>query len=480
MKIESNVISAIIIGAMLSNHHFAGKVVPYVTPELFEDSTERAAYESVLSYTSEYNKFPNRNEVIADMRKLPNMEHFDRDKLSVIFGGGEDASDRYDNAWLEKNTEEWIKERRLFLAFQDSYTKFADGEDISDAPKNLQNAMSFTFDDSIGHNYLTDFKQRYEAYTSEEDKTKFGLKMFDKITNGGIGNGTLNMFVAGPGVGKSMTMCSLASTMALSGKKVLYISMEMSETRISERIDANLMDVELNQLKKLSEKEYEAKMKVIADQLIASGGNIILKQFPTSQAGASTFRNLLVEAKNKAGIDFDVIFVDYINICKSDAKTQESSYYKIKAISEELRALGIEFGIPIVSATQTTKDTTGQATMSLANVAESHALSHTADLMLGIISTEEWEKACKLMFIQLKNRYGDMNYYNKFMVGVKRSRMRLEDLPEEEQAGAVEQADKRLETQRVDAIDDKLQNTFAGLFNKNGESTKKNFSNLKT
>lgn len=199
MDIKNFATSAIILSSILTNHSFAGKVVPYVAPDLFEDSTERATYETILSFASEYNKFPSKNEVMADMRRSPNLERFDKDKIGFIFGGKHE----YENEWLKEKTEEWVNKRKVDLTINSLWQRFQDGEELNSGPKELQDALSFTFDNSIGHNYIEDYESRWEAYTSEEDKVKFGLKMFDRITNGGIGKGTLNMFVAGPGVNVS-------------------------------------------------------------------------------------------------------------------------------------------------------------------------------------------------------------------------------------------------------------------------------------
>ena len=430
MSVSDSEFSSILLHNLLRNEHYAAKVLPYLEGIYFTDSTERAICEAALAFNAKYNKVPQPKELVIEMKEMPNISSLDTNVVNDIFGNhGYEVTSQ---DWLIDNTEKFIRRRRVSHAFESTYGKFEQNGELDSITNVFQEALAFNFDASVGHDFLADRTLRYDMYTSDEDRLSFGLAMLDKVTNGGMPVGTLNTFLAGTGVGKSLAMCSLAAGHALSGKKEAYISLEMAELRIAERLEANLMDVPLNDMKKLSKAEFTVRQDIYANKMEESGGNIIFKQYPTSSAHAGHFRNYLIECKNKVGIEFDIIYIDYLNICAtSRGSGSDNSYTKIKDIAEELRALAVEFQVPIITATQTNRGGQSKSELSFEDVSESHGLAATVDCLFGLISNEEFEKTNKLMIAQIKNRYGDTGYYNKFMVGIERAKMRLYDIAEE-------------------------------------------------
>lgn len=422
--------SMVLLHNLLLNHHYASKVLPYLEGSYFVDPTERAICECTLAFHSKHSKVPHPKELVIEMKDLPNIALLDKNVVNEVFGNAGFAVTS--NDWLEAQTEKFIRRRRVSQAFEQTYGDFENEGECDSIANTFQEAISFSFDNSVGHSFVNDAEIRFDQYTADEDRLSFMLEMLDLVTNGGMAMGTLNCFLAGTGVGKSLLMCSMAAAHALSGKKVLYLSMEMAELRLAERIEANLMDANLSDLKKMDKSEFTVRQQQYIKKMKANGGDVIFKQYPTGSAHVGHFRNFLIECKNKADLEFDVIYIDYINICASvKSRAGDNSYTRIKNIAEELRALAIEFDLPIITATQTTRDGQNSSDLSIENVSESHGLSATVDLLFGLISNEEWEKLGKIMMKQLKNRYGDLNWYNKFMVGIERSRMRLYDLKRE-------------------------------------------------
>jgi len=335
-----------------------------------------------------------------------------------------------DKQWLLDTTEKWCRDRAIYLALMESIT-IADGNNEKknrDAiPSILSDALAVSFDNHIGHDYLSDYEERYESYHRKEDRIPFDLEYFNKITKGGLPNKTLNIALAGTGVGKSLFMCHMASASLLNGRNVLYITMEMAEEKIAERIDANLLNVPIQEITELPKQIFESKVNNLAKK---TQGTLIIKEYPTASAHAGHFKSLLNELALKKSFRPDIIFIDYLNICASSryrGNSTVNSYSYIKAIAEELRGLAVEANVPIVSATQTTRSGYGSSDVELTDTSESFGLPATADLMFALISTEELEGLGQILVKQLKNRYNDPTIHKRFVIGIDRAKMRLYD-----------------------------------------------------
>ena len=354
-----------------------------------------------------------------------------QDEVKNIFGTINELEDiECDFEWLSDTTEKWCRDRAIYLALMESI-KIADGQDDKknrDAiPTILSDALSVSFNRNVGHDYLEDYEERYELYNKKESRIQFDLEYFNKITKGGLPNKTLNIALAGTGVGKSLFMCHHASSVLLEGKNVLYITLEMAEEKIAERIDANLLNVNIQEIVDLPKPIFESKVTNLAKK---TQGSLIIKEYPTASAHSGHLKALLNELALKKSFKPDIIFIDYLNICASSryrAGSNVNSYSYIKAIAEELRGLAVEANVPIVSATQTTRSGYGSSDVDLTDTSESFGLPATADLMFALISTEELEGLGQIMVKQLKNRYNDPTYNRRFVIGVDRTKMRLYD-----------------------------------------------------
>lgn len=422
--------STIVLGNIVRNEYYGSKVLPYLDGRYFPDITERAIVETLLEHHANFSQIPTRKEIVVTMKNRSDMKSLDRNVIEEVLGN--QAIEISNQKWLEEETERFIRRRRVSLAFETTYTDFEEGKDVDAFANIFQDAISFHFDSSIGHDFVADASLRWEYYTSKEEKHSLMLEMLDLITDGGVSGGTLNAFLAGTGVGKSFVMAAITAMAALQGSKVLVISLEMAEIKLAERIEANLMNVPLKEMKKLPRDEFTVRQNAYIEKMKQNGGNITFKQYPTSSAHAGHFRNLIIEAKNKMGIEYDLVVIDYLNICASmRSQKSDNSYTRIKSIAEELRALAIEFDVPIITATQTNKDGQTSTDLSLENVSESHGFSATVDLLIGLMSHPDWEAVNKLMMVQLKNRYGDLNYYRKFMIGISRAKMQMYNLKRE-------------------------------------------------
>jgi archaellum biogenesis ATPase FlaH len=363
---------------------------------------------------------------------------------------------------LLDTTEKWCRDRAIYLALMESI-KIADGQDEKKSrdsiPSILQDALAVSFDDHIGHDYLQDYLDRYESYHRKEDKIPFDLDYFNKITKGGIPNKTLNIALAGTGVGKSLFMCHMASSILLQGRNVLYITLEMAEERIAERIDANLLNVNIKDIQELPKKMFESKVNNISKK---TQGSLIIKEYPTASAHTGHFKALLNELSLKKSFRPDIIFIDYLNICASSrykSNFSVNSYSYVKAIAEELRGLAVEFNVPIVSATQTTRSGYGNSDVELTDTSESFGLPATADLMFALISTEELEQLGQIMVKQLKNRYNDPTINKRFVVGIDRAKMRLYDCEQSAQNDILDSGQEEEYTYN----DEPKQSKFASL-----------------
>ena len=428
-------IEQVILRNVLTNEPYMRKVLPFIKPEYFE-GVYNQLFKEAGKFVAKYNKLPTLDtfKIEVDQSTKFNDEQYAHamEILPNIFTG-----ERSDEKWLEDTTEKWCQDRAIHNAIMESIS-IIDGKHKTltknALPELLQKALAVTFDPSVGHDYIEDVEQRYEFYHEDEDRIAFDLDYFNTITKGGLPNKTLNICLAGTGVGKSLFMCHVAGNVLVQGRNVLYITMEMAEERIAERIDANLLDVPLDQIQHVSKPMLTSKVEEISSK---TNGKLIIKEYPTGAAHAGHFRALLNELKLKKNFVPEMIFIDYLNICASSRMKGMggaiNSYTYIKAIAEELRGLAVEFDVPIVSATQTTRSGYTSSDPGLEDTSESFGLPATADLMFALVSSEELEQLGQVMVKQLKNRYNDPNYKKRFVLGIDRSRMRLYDVdnPEE-------------------------------------------------
>lgn len=424
-----------ILRSLLTDEQYMRKVLPFVKPEYFE-GVYRQLYKEVGKFVAKYNKLPTAEAFKIELDQSSNFtdEQY-RHAIEIvphIF-----LKEEVDDKWLLDTTEKWCQDRAVHNAIMESI-KIIDGkhETLSKnaIPDVLQKALAVSFDTNIGHDYIENAEERYEFYHAQEERIPFDLDYFNRITKGGLPNKTLNIALAGTGVGKSLFMCHVAAAAMVQGRNVLYITLEMAEERIAERIDANLLDVPIDQLENLSKPMLKNK---VEDLTKKGNGKLIIKEYPTGQANASHFRALLNELKLKKNFIPELIFIDYLNICASSRMKGMggaiNSYSYIKAIAEELRGLAVEFNVPIISATQTTRSGFGNSDPGLEDTSESFGLPATADLMFALVSNEELAANNQIMVKQLKNRYNDPNKDKRFLVSIDRSKMRLSDLNSAEQ-----------------------------------------------
>ena len=414
---------------ILTDEKYMRKVLPFVKPDYFE-GVYRQLFKEVGKYVSKYNRLPTMEsfKIEVDQSDKFNDEQYQYavEIIPAIF-----KMEKIDDKWLLDTTEKWCQDRAVYNAIMESIS-IIDGKHQSltknALPDILTKALSVSFDTNIGHDYLENASERYDFYHEQEERIPFDLEYFNKITKGGLPNKTLNIALAGTGVGKSLFMCHVAAAALTEGRNVLYITMEMSEERIAERIDANLLDTPIDQLENLSKDMLTGKVHRIAS---STDGKFIIKEYPTGQAHANHFRALLNELKLKKNFVPEIIFIDYLNICASSRMKgmggSINSYSYIKAIAEEIRGLAVEFDVPIVSATQTTRSGYSNSDVGLEDTSESFGLPATADLMFALISNEELASLGQIMVKQLKNRYNDPNVNKRFVINVDRSKMKLMD-----------------------------------------------------
>lgn len=423
-------ITDLILKSIVHNEDFCRKAIPHLRLEYFENEA-KPTYDLILKFITAYNKIPTVSALEIEFQKSDYANHSNaNDVLGLIRGLNENTDCNYD--WLLNKTEEWCKERAIYLAIVKSIN-IIDGKDnqlaVGAIPNILSKALSVSFDTNIGHDYLENVDSRYEFYHKQEDKVPFDIDMLNEITKGGVSNKTLNIILAGTGVGKSLAMCHFASANLKEGKNVLYITMEMAEEKIAERIDANLLDIAIDQLDKIPKDSFLKKVDRIKQK---TNGKIIIKEYPTATAHVGHFRALLDELKLKKDFTPDIIYIDYLNICGSSRMKglggSVNTYSYIKAIAEEIRGLAVEFNVPIFSATQVTRSGFGNTDVELTDTSESFGLPATADLMFALISTEQLENLNQLMVKQLKNRYNDPTTNKRFVIGLDRSKMRFYDV----------------------------------------------------
>jgi replicative DNA helicase len=427
--IEAN-LQQTIIRNLLSNEEYLRKVVPFLKKEYFEGEHKNVFNETV-AFVNKYNKLPTKEAITIDMTTNGTYDTA-KELIDMVF-----TPEKINDEWLLDNTEKWCQDRAIYLAIMESIN-IIDGKHQSltknALPEVLSTALGVCFDTNVGHDYIDNSDERFDFYHTKEDRLPFDLENFNAITKGGLPNKTLNVALAGTGVGKSLFMCHVGAGALTQGKNVLYITMEMSEERIAERIDANLFNLPIDQLVSLSKTMFDNKIAKIAQKNI---GKLIVKEYPTGAAHVGHFRALLNELKLKKDFVPDIIFIDYLNICSSSRMKglggSINTYSYVKSIAEEMRGLAVEFNVPIMTATQTTRSGFSNTDVGLEDTSESFGLPATADLMFALVSTEELDKLGQIMVKQLKNRYNDPTFKKRFVVGVDRAKMRLYDVEESAQ-----------------------------------------------
>jgi archaellum biogenesis ATPase FlaH len=436
------VIERLILSHLVYNEKYGRKVLPFLKDEYFKDSTDKTVYGIVDEYIKKFNAFPTKEALVVEVNNLTTV---DGDQFKNVMGLIDtlsiDPSTNID--WLLNQTEKFCQDKAIYNAIMSSIKildKKAGDLNTGSIPKILSDALAVSFDSHIGHDFLQDYEERFDFYHTKEKRIAFDLDYMNKITKGGLPNKTLNIIMAGTGVGKSLFMCHCAAGNLMQGLNVLYITMEMAEKRIAERIDANLLNVTVDELAVLPKDAYEKKIARVNDK---TKGKLIIKEYPTACAGSGHFRHLLNELKIKRNFVPDIIYVDYLNICLSSRLkngANVNSYTYVKAIAEELRGLAVEFDVPLISATQTTRSGYTNSDVGLEDVSESFGLPATADLMIALISTEELEQLNQIMVKQLKNRYNDPGLYKRFVVGVDRAKMKLYDVEQTAQEDILDDA----------------------------------------
>ena len=445
-------VELLVLRSLLHNEDYARKVIPFVKGDYFEQPSQKIVFEEVSSFIEEYDQLPSKEALYIEVEKRNDVNEESYKNIKELIGVLDDSPS--DEEWLVNTSEKWCRDRAIYMALMESI-KLADGQDDKrgrDAiPSILSDALAVSFDNNVGHDYFQDYEARYESYHKKEDKIPFDLEYFNKITKGGIPNKTLNIALAGTGVGKSLFMCHMAGSSLVNGHNVLYITLEMAEEKIAERIDANLLNVNIQEITDLPKPMFESKVSALAKK---TQGTLIVKEYPTASAHSGHFKSLLNELALKKSFRPDIIFIDYLNICASSryrGNSNVNSYSYIKAIAEELRGLAVEANVPIVSATQTTRSGFASSDVDLTDTSESFGLPATADLMFALISTEELEGLGQIMVKQLKNRYNDPTINKRFIVGVDRAKMRLYDVEQRAQSDLLDSGQE----EEYDALADK-------------------------
>ena len=448
----------LILRNLLHSEEYIRKVIPFIKADYFEDITQKIVFEEIFSFVEQYNKPATKEILCIEAEKRSDINDSSFKDVTKLISSLDDEPAEFE--WLVTTTEKWCRDRAIYLALMESI-QLADGKDDTkgrDAiPTILSDALAVSFDSHVGHDYLIDYEDRYESYHRKEDKIPFDLEYFDKITKGGIPNKTLNIALAGTGVGKSLFMCHFASSVLLQGKNVLYITLEMAEEKIAERIDANLLNVNIQDIVDLPKMMFDDKVTSLTKK---TQGSLIIKEYPTASAHSGHFRALLNELALKKSFRPDIIFIDYLNICASSryrTNNNVNSYSYIKAIAEELRGLAVEANLPIVSATQTTRSGFASSDVDLTDTSESFGLPATADLMFALISTEELEDLNQIMVKQLKNRYNDPTINKRFVIGIDRAKMRLYDCEQKAQNDIVDSGQE----EQYNEKESKLKKSFA-------------------
>ena len=437
MRIETTILKNLIY-----SEDYTRKVLPFIQPEYFAESKDRTLFKYVAEFVNKYKTLPTYESLVIDLGESKSITDQElKNTLTLLDDIQKNKEEPTEIKWLIEQTEKFCQDKAIYNAIMESVS-ILDSKNTNknkgEIPKLLSNALGVSFDSHIGHDYINDYDSRFEFYHRQETRISFDLELFNDITKGGLPNKTLSICLAGTGVGKSMFMCHVAASCLSQGQNVLYITLEMAEERIAERIDANLLNVTMNDLHTMTKMEYDRKFQSLRNK---THGKLIIKEYPTAAANALHFRSLLNELHLKKNFVPQIIFIDYLNICSSariKPGSNVNSYSYIKAIAEELRGLAVEFNVPIVSATQTTRSGFTNSDPGLEDTSESFGLPATADFMFALISTEELEQLNQIMVKQLKNRFADPNHNKRFVVGVDRAKMKLYDVEQLAQTGIID------------------------------------------
>lgn len=421
-----------ILKNLIYNEDYTRKALPFISEDYFSDDVEKILFKEIKNFVEKYKSLPTKESLIINLTEGKNLtENQLRGSLELISDLSSEVLEKTEIQWLTEQTEKFCQDKAIYNAIMESVQILDDKTAMKNKgsiPQLLADALGVSFDSHVGHDYLNDSDERFEFYHRKEKRIPFDLDFFNKITKGGLPAKTLNIALAGTGVGKSLFMCHVAASSISQGRNVLYITLEMAEEKIAERIDANLLNITIDDLHVISKNDYEKRFSAMKSK---TQGKLIIKEYPTASANSSHFRSLLNELRLKKNFVPEIIFVDYLNICNSSRMKMGSSinsYTYIKAIAEELRGLAVEFGVPIFSATQTTRSGFSNTDLGLEDTSESFGLPATADFMFALITTEELEQLNQIMVKQLKNRYGDPSLNKKFVIGVDRSKMKLYDV----------------------------------------------------
>ena len=434
-----NRLEQIILKNLIHNEEYTRKVLPFIKGEYFSDQTEKLVFKEVYDFVNKYKNLPTHESLVINITEKTNLtEPQVKESIDLLRDIEQTKDDKVELQWLTEQTEKFCQDKAIYNAIMESVSILDDkkgNKAKGEIPQLLADALGVSFDSNVGHDYMQDFEERYDFYHRVETRVRFDLDIFNKITKGGLPIKTLNIALAGTGVGKSLFMCHVAASCISQGHNVLYITLEMAEEKIAERIDANLLNIDLNELQTISRGDYERKFDVLKSK---TQGKLIIKEYPTASASVLHFRALLNELRLKKNFKPNIIFIDYLNICSS-ARIKPggnvNSYTYIKSIAEELRGLAVEFALPVVSATQTTRSGFSNSDPGLEDTSESFGLPATADFMFALVSNEELEGLNQILVKQLKNRYSDPNYYKRFVVGIDRTKMRLYDAEQTAQEG---------------------------------------------
>ena len=433
-----------ILSNLCYHEKYARKVLPFLMKEYFTNREYKIIFLEIHEYISQYDALPSLNALSIECQERTDLTEDQFKSIKEVLS--ELSNEKGEYNWLVDTTEKWCQERAIYLSLMES-VKIADGQDSKRdkgaIPEILSQALGVSFDQNVGHDYIANSDDRFDFYHRKEDKIPFDLNYFNKITKGGLPNKTLNVALAGTGVGKSLFMCHMAAATLLQGRNVLYITLEMAEEKIAERIDANLLNIPIQKLADLPKVMFASKVKNLSKK---TQGKLIIKEYPTAAAHVGHFKSLISDLALKKSIKPDIIFIDYLNICASQRYKGSivNSYTYVKAIAEELRGLAVETNVPIVSATQTTRSGYGSSDVDLTDTSESFGLPATADLMFALISTEELEEANQIMVKQLKNRYNDPTINKRFCIGIDRAKMRLYDVEDTAQTDIIDAGNEEL------------------------------------
>ena len=455
-----------ILKNLIYNEVYTRKVLPFIKPDYFSDNTERIVFKEIFDFVNKYKNLPTHESLVINFTESKTLtEPQVRESIELLKEIHSSKDEKSEGQWLIEQTEKFCQDKAIYNAIMESVGILDDDGKRSkgEIPQLLSDALGVTFDNNIGHDYINDSDSRYDSYHKVESRIRFDLDLFNKITKGGLPVKTLNIALAGTGVGKSLFMCHVAAGCLSQGHNVLYITMEMAEEKIAERIDANLLNIDLDELRTITKEDYNRKFSALKSK---TQGKLIIKEYPTASASSLHFRALLNDLALKKSFKPDIIFIDYLNICCSSRikpGANVNSYSYIKAIAEELRGLAVENNLPIVSATQTTRSGFSNSDPGLEDTSESFGLPATADFMFALVTNEELEQLNQVLVKQLKNRYGDPNLYKRFVLGIDRSKMRLYDVEDSAQNDIVD----------AGKVEDKPLNTFGN------RERRKNFDGFK-